>query len=58
MKQYIYATYCLNQQLLLDNCIKRIYEVVKIEEFIALKNHKCDKHYEKWSKIILTQSIT
>ena len=49
VKQNIYATRCKEEQLNLDVVLFKIIEYKTIEEFIARKNNKLNKHMNKWS---------
>ena len=53
VKHYIYATRCTSEEHwhIVDLC-QRIFRYIKIEEFIAIKNNKMDKHMLKWQKFI------
>lgn len=51
-KHYIYVTRCQNATLKLEDCLKKICQIVKMEEYMSRQNEKVEKFVTKWEKFI------
>ena len=48
IRDFIYVTRCKQEQLSLLNCMHKIVKYKKLEEIIAIRKSKLDKHMAKW----------
>ena len=49
VKQYIYASKCLNKELKFTEIISKIQEYKVLEKVNAVKNNRLEEHIKKWS---------
>ena len=47
-KQFIYSQRCLKKDISFPALKAKIFKIQSVEKYIAAKNQKLDKHYQKW----------